>query len=211
MLELGAGLSLPSIVAAKFGHPRLVVSRCADHTLLRSLPLSQVSLQRTSSRPVSYLGLALIAFVLLDAGCHSDYPDNFQLDNIRHNAAENLDEEQLEKFHVVGHEWGSPVAPLLELTRTTGEQAHGFDLVVMADLIYKGSLHTELLQSASNSLGLDKQARILISWDKNNQPLEVPRGFLKMAELAPHYLFEEPSARLEIGDVTMVALERRRP
>eukprot|EP01043_Picozoa_sp_COSAG02_P041536 COSAG02_NODE_3451_length_6715_cov_7.265146_8_plen_125_part_00 len=29
VLELGAGLSLPSIVAAKVGHPRLVVSRCA--------------------------------------------------------------------------------------------------------------------------------------------------------------------------------------
>ena len=29
VLELGAGLSLPSIVAAKFGQPRLVVSTCA--------------------------------------------------------------------------------------------------------------------------------------------------------------------------------------
>ena len=148
---------------------------------------------------------------MLAAGLYSDYPDNFQLDNIRHNAAANLDAEQLETFYVVGHEWGSPVAPLLERTRTTGEQAQGFDLVVMADLIYKGSLHTELLQSASNSLGIDEQARVLISWDKNNQPSEVPIGFLKMAELAPHYLFEEPSARLVVGDVTMVALERRRP
>ena len=142
---------------------------------------------------------------------YSDFPDKMLLDNIRHNAAANLDADQLATFHVVGHEWGSPVAPLLELTRTTGEQAQGFDLVVMTDLIYKGSLHTELLQSASNSLGLDEQARILISWDKNNQPSEVPTGFLKMAELAPHYLFEEPSARFIIGDVTMVALARRPP
>ena len=143
--------------------------------------------------------------------CCSDYPDRLQLDNIRHNAATNLNPEQLSRFHVMGHEWGSPVVPLLELTRATGEPAQGFDLVVMADLIYKGSLHTELLQSASNSLGTDEQARVLVSWDKNNQPEEVPVGFLAKAEQEPHYLFEEPSSRCEVGSVTMVALRRRLP
>lgn len=156
----------------------------------------------------SFLTAALAAVPVVYC---SDYPDRLQLDNIRHNASTNLTPEQLTRFHVVGHEWGSPVASLVELTRITGETAQGFDLVVMADLIYKGSLHTELLQSASNSLGLDEQARVLVSWDRNNQPEAVPVSFLAMAEQDPHYLFEEPSSRCEIGSVTMVALRRRLP
>lgn len=200
MLELGAGLSLPSIVAAKFGHPKVVVSRYYTDTRMRPcIP------------PVcSFLSLCPGACCwLLD--CPSDYPDKLQLDNIRHNAATNLNAEQLKNFHVVGHEWGSSVAPLLELTRVGGEEEQGFDLVVMADLVYKGSLHTELLQSASASLGFNTQGRILVSWDKSNQPAELPASFLKMAEQAPHYLFEVSPARLVSGDVTVVLLQRRLP
>ena len=141
----------------------------------------------------------------------SDYPDKFQLDNIRHNARLNLNADALNNFHVIGHEWGSPVAPLLELSVSTSDHAPGFDLVVMADLIYKASLHAELLQSASSSLAADERARILVSWDKNNQPEETPVSFLAMVERAPHYLFEEPSTRIERGDVTTVALQRQIP
>lgn len=107
VLELGAGLALPSIVAAKFGGARCVVS--------------------------------------------TDYPDELQLANISHNAALNLDATQAAAFHVAGHLWGDPVAPLLALNG-----GKGFDIVVLTDLIYKSSLHAELLKSASDCLAPSK-------------------------------------------------------
>ena len=137
VLELGAGLALPSIVAAKLGGARCVVS--------------------------------------------TDYPDELQLANISHNAGLNLDAKQAAAFHVVrtsasrdnfyqspaqlglprrlsdersacerpqvGHLWGSSVAPLLALNGGVG-----FDVIVLTDLIYKGSLHAELLQSVGDGL-----------------------------------------------------------
>ena len=128
LVELGAGLALPSIVAAKTAQ----ASRRWVH---------------------GGTGPALVVA--------TDYPDEQLLANIAHNAALNLPPQLMDaRFRVRGHLWGSDVSPLLALT----PQRKGFDIVVLADLVYKSSLHAELLRSMSGLLG--PGGRCVVSWDE---------------------------------------------
>ena len=104
MLELGAGLALPSLVAIKCGGAALAVA--------------------------------------------TDYPDEDLLANIQHNAGLNFhqDPAMAARFKVRGYRWGTDVASLLELNAGAP-----FDVVILTDLIYKSSLHDELLRSVSST------------------------------------------------------------
>eukprot|EP01045_Picozoa_sp_COSAG04_P017585 COSAG04_NODE_1565_length_6321_cov_5.077306_6_plen_178_part_00 len=136
LVELGAGLALPSIVAAKTAQ----ASRRWVH---------------------GGAGAALVVA--------TDFPDEQLLANIAHNAALNLPPQLLDaRFRVRGHLWGSDLSPLLALT----PQRQGFDIVVLADLVYKSSLHAELLRSMSGLLG--PGGCCIVSWDEVCTPNASP-------------------------------------
>ena len=140
VLELGAGLALPSLVAVKCGGASLAVA--------------------------------------------TDYPDEELLANVSHNASLNFQQgsAQAARFKVCAHQWGEDVTPLLKLN--AGAR---FDVVILTDLIYKSSLHDELLRSVSLTLRPDGGVCIC-AYDVAHQPEQVEKDFFAAAARDPYKL-----------------------
>lgn len=80
----------------------------------------------------------------------TDYPDEFLLDNIRHNVDSNIQDPQiLSRIVVRGHIWG---AADVEQILDANDDGCPFDLILLSDLIFNHSQHTNLLQTCFECL-----------------------------------------------------------
>ncbi|KAF7351376.1 Nicotinamide n-methyltransferase nnt1 [Mycena sanguinolenta] len=122
----------------------------------------------------------------------TDYPDPDLLENLAQNVKRNSHlVSQGCTVHYYGYEWGSDVAPLLQLTHT-GRTEHGYDVVILSDLLFFRSSHRDLISSVEALLARSPEARIHIAVEKDNTKEEVCKDFLSLSEQRG-FTFEEIS------------------
>jgi EEF1A N-terminal glycine/lysine methyltransferase len=80
----------------------------------------------------------------------TDYPDTDLIANLQHNV-DNCDLIQGRKnIRVVGYLWGNPVGPLLD--HIDQGSTPGFDVLVLADILFNHSEHTKLIKTLEDAL-----------------------------------------------------------
>ncbi|KAJ6557952.1 hypothetical protein B0H19DRAFT_1028547 [Mycena capillaripes] len=118
----------------------------------------------------------------------TDYPDPGILGNLVRNVERN-------KYlvssgctvHCRGYEWGTDVTPLLA---DTGRAAsHGFDIVILSDLLHFHSSHAGLVSSIDALLARSSEARVHVASGNYTKP-EVCDNFLRLAVRAG-FIFDE--------------------
>ena len=111
----------------------------------------------------------------------TDYPDLDLVQNMRHNAssAAALVPQQT-SLHVEGYKWGSPVEPLFS---RLSPGAAGFDLLIMADVIYNHPEHDNLIKTMQQTLKKSPDAVALVVFTPY-QPWLLPKvaNFFPLAE-----------------------------
>ena len=101
--------------------------------------------------------------------CASDQPDEWLLDNLRHNVS-------ARGVRVEAYSWGESPERLLGACGVPG----GFGVVLMCDAVYHGRFHDAQVESLQATLEGEK-GRALVSYTTVNQTPEVARAFLKRA------------------------------
>ncbi|PWY74832.1 nicotinamide N-methyltransferase Nnt1 [Aspergillus eucalypticola CBS 122712] len=90
----------------------------------------------------------------------TDYPDLDLVQNMRYNAS--LAEPQIANpgsLHVDGYKWGNPVEPLLACLPAG---ATGFDVLIMADVVYSHREHPNLIKTMRETMKRTKEAVALV-------------------------------------------------
>ncbi|KAK0659539.1 Protein N-methyltransferase nnt1 [Lasiodiplodia hormozganensis] len=87
----------------------------------------------------------------------TDYPDADLVDNLRYNAAHANAAISSDVLRVEGYLWGADPAPLLAHL-PEGEREKGFDVLILADLLFNHSEHGKLVQSVKRTMKRDKGA-----------------------------------------------------
>lgn len=111
VLELGAGAGLPSLVCAKLGASKVVVT---------------------------------------------DYPDAALIENLRYNIAILSDKSTIV---AEGFLWGNSIEPLVA---HLSKDCAGFDLLILADILFNHSEHEKLVRTVSEALKQEQHARALV-------------------------------------------------
>lgn len=110
----------------------------------------------------------------------TDYPDEELMVMIRKNAAESAAQipEPRSRFVAEGYEWGCDPAPVLaHLGEFPEERAAGFDVLVLADLLFKHPQHENMVKTIEMTLGRRRDARALVFFTSY-------RPWLQQADLA---------------------------
>lgn len=118
----------------------------------------------------------------------TDYPDPDLVDNMRRNAASSAPlipstAAAAASLHVEGYKWGNPVDSLFShLPRSSGAD-NGFDLLIMADVIYSHREHGNLLKTMKQSLKRSPESVALVVFTPY-QPWLLPKiaSFFPLAE-----------------------------
>ncbi|CAI7678832.1 unnamed protein product [Penicillium manginii] len=99
----------------------------------------------------------------------TDYPDLDLVQNMQHNADLAVDQipkgpDNRNPLHVDGYQWGKPVEPLLECIPplADGSRATGFDVLIMADVIYSYPEHGNLVKTMQMTLKKTAEAVALV-------------------------------------------------
>lgn len=158
VLELGAGSGLPSIVCALSGATKVVVTDYPDNDLIENL-LYNIGLLRLTNETIaaavkpnfhvivlnfnSLLSLSLGQISLFCIYCHCIY------------AVCKLTQQQ-------GYLWGNPTDSLLKLLPQADGANPGFDLLILADLLFNHSEHLKLIQSIRQTLKRSSSASALV-------------------------------------------------
>ncbi|KAJ7100018.1 hypothetical protein B0H15DRAFT_818392 [Mycena belliarum] len=117
----------------------------------------------------------------------TDYPDPGILGNLARNVERNA--------HLVspgctvrccGYEWGTDVAPLLAYPEISG---HGYDLVILSDLLHFHSSHDVLISSTDALLARSPDARVYVAAGDYTKP-DVCDNFLLLGTQAG-FTFDE--------------------
>ncbi|RAL01847.1 putative nicotinamide N-methyltransferase Nnt1 [Aspergillus ibericus CBS 121593] len=90
----------------------------------------------------------------------TDYPDPDLVENMRYNAA--LAAPQIansSSLYVDGYKWGAPVEPLFA---RLPEGATGFDVLIMADVVYSHREHPNLIKTMRETLKRSKDSVALV-------------------------------------------------
>jgi len=92
----------------------------------------------------------------------TDYPDANLIENLAHNVAVNLEEEERRRVDVQGYVWGKPVHPLLEPLSSLpySRSSKKFDLVILSDLIFNHSQHDALLNTCESAISAGTSRQI---------------------------------------------------
>ncbi|OMP87889.1 putative nicotinamide N-methyltransferase [Diplodia seriata] len=85
----------------------------------------------------------------------TDYPDADLVDNLRHNAAHAHPALSPHVLKVEGYLWGADPAPLLA---HLPEGEDGFDVLILADLLFNHSEHGKLVESVRRTMKREKAA-----------------------------------------------------
>lgn len=88
----------------------------------------------------------------------TDYPDTELIDNLRHNISSCLFPES-PRIAAQGHLWGNDPSPLLSESL---ENSKGFDLLILADLLFNHSEHQKLLSTIQSTLRKSSDAQALV-------------------------------------------------
>ncbi|TPX41642.1 hypothetical protein SeMB42_g05488 [Synchytrium endobioticum] len=129
----------------------IVLARFLDHHKAKCLNKTVLELGAAAALPT---------FVAAINGCKlavaTDYPEQYLIENIEYNTRVNLP-AYLDKgvIKVMGHLWGDHVEPLLsELKPFTASHSEipKFDLVILADVVFNHSQHTQLLKTVKSTL-----------------------------------------------------------
>lgn len=94
----------------------------------------------------------------------TDYPDPDLVDNMRQNAessASLIPTNPPSALHVTGYKWGSDVSPLLAYLPEE-ERAKGFDVLIMADVVYSHREHRNLVKTMQETMKKEKDAVALV-------------------------------------------------
>ncbi|KAJ7665974.1 hypothetical protein DFH06DRAFT_1185513 [Mycena polygramma] len=145
----------------------------------------------------------------------TDYPDSGILGNLIRNVERN---KHLVApgctVHCCGYEWGTDVAPLLA---HVGSAGHGYDIVILSDLLHFHSSHAVLVSSMDALLAHSKEARIHVAAGNYTKP-DVCDNFLRLS-LEGGFIFDEitPSdeerewlGRSDVSGLDSVALRTRK-
>lgn len=81
----------------------------------------------------------------------TDYPDADLIDNLRWNAANASSTIAPNVLQVEGYLWGADPTPLVAHLPPPGSQ--GFDVLILADLLFNHSEHAKLVESVRRTLG----------------------------------------------------------
>eukprot|EP00123_Amoebidium_parasiticum_P022300 comp8449_c0_seq1/m.3797 comp8449_c0_seq1/g.3797 ORF comp8449_c0_seq1/g.3797 comp8449_c0_seq1/m.3797 type:complete len:259 (-) comp8449_c0_seq1:422-1198(-) len=77
----------------------------------------------------------------------TDYPERPLIENIERNVADNIPQHLQDRIAVRGHLWGSECSDLRDLSGS-----RGFDVVLLADLVFNHTQHTAMLHSCDRLL-----------------------------------------------------------
>lgn len=89
----------------------------------------------------------------------TDYPDPDLIENLRYNISHSLDPQSQMSIVAKGYLWGNDVQPLkAELT----DPEKGFDVLILADILFNHSEHEKLILTMERTLGKENAARALV-------------------------------------------------
>ncbi|KAI9934366.1 hypothetical protein ASPWEDRAFT_38074 [Aspergillus wentii DTO 134E9] len=111
----------------------------------------------------------------------TDYYDPDLVDNMRQNAESAAPMiPSSSSLHVNGYRWGDPVEPLFE---RLPEGSKGFDLIIMADVVYNHPQHPNLIKTMQMTLKRSSEAVALVIFTPY-QPWLLPKTekFFPLAE-----------------------------
>ncbi|KAL4809932.1 hypothetical protein BDV18DRAFT_129901 [Aspergillus unguis] len=94
----------------------------------------------------------------------TDYPDPDLVDNMLQNAeasAPLIPTDPPSSLHVIGYKWGSDVKPLLDYIPEDSRDK-GFDVLIMADVVYSHREHGNLVKTMQETLKKEKDAVALV-------------------------------------------------
>ncbi|KAL4974035.1 hypothetical protein BDW66DRAFT_92574 [Aspergillus desertorum] len=94
----------------------------------------------------------------------TDYPDPDLVDNMRQNAdasASMIPTDPPSSLHVTGYKWGSDVEPL-KAYLPEESRTKGFDVLIMADVVYSHREHGNLVKTMQETLKREKDAIALV-------------------------------------------------
>ena len=114
----------------------------------------------------------------------TDYPDPDLVDIMRQNASLSVSmfpKQESPSLHVEGYKWGNSVDSLLSYL-PSGEK-DGFDLLIMADVIYSHREHTNLIKTMKQTLKRNQESVALVVFTPY-QPWLLPKiaNFFPLAE-----------------------------
>ncbi|KAK0837436.1 Protein N-terminal and lysine N-methyltransferase efm7 [Friedmanniomyces endolithicus] len=106
-------------------------------------------------------GLPSLVSVLEEASCVvvTDYLEADLIENLRVNIEQNCHEYH--NIHAEGYLWGADVTPLTRYISNGGSSA-GFDVLVLADLLFNHSEHGKLLATVQQTLRKSPDAQALV-------------------------------------------------
>ncbi|KAK5115366.1 hypothetical protein LTR62_001566 [Meristemomyces frigidus] len=89
----------------------------------------------------------------------TDYPDVDLVENLRHNIEHN--HLQSVDVHAEGYLWGAETKKLIQHL-SLDEQGKGFDVLILADLLFNHSEHSKLVHSVVSTLKKSPEAQALV-------------------------------------------------
>jgi nicotinamide N-methyltransferase len=135
VLELGAGAGLPSLVCAVLGAKKVVGSDYPDAELLQNLTRN-----------------------IQGSGISSAVDEEYREGEIRKEG-----EKGNGRVVAEGYCWGADPAPLLShLAPSSEQEARGFDILILADLLFNHSEHGKLVATIQQTLAKKEDARALV-------------------------------------------------
>ncbi|KAJ0423718.1 hypothetical protein BJY00DRAFT_43426 [Aspergillus carlsbadensis] len=94
----------------------------------------------------------------------TDYPDPDLVDNMQHNADVSLSmipTDPPSSLYVTGYKWGADVEPLLSYIPEES-RSEGFDVLIMADVVYSHREHGNLVKTMQMTLKKTREAVALV-------------------------------------------------
>lgn len=88
----------------------------------------------------------------------TDYPDADLIENLRHNITHCCQQQQPLPVQAQGYLWGAPAGTLL----ADADAPAGFDLLILADLLFNHSEHAKLLTTVRDTLKRAPHSRALV-------------------------------------------------
>ncbi|KAI9795992.1 MAG: nicotinamide n-methyltransferase [Piccolia ochrophora] len=89
----------------------------------------------------------------------TDYPDADLIENLKQNISSSTFQENTPNIHAVGYLWGNPTEVI---TSYLDDPSAGFDLLILADLLFNHSEHLKLLSTVTQTLKKSPEARALV-------------------------------------------------
>lgn len=89
----------------------------------------------------------------------TDYPDVDLIENLRHNIKFSIPQQYQKIITAHGYLWGNDTTTLKEELENHGQ---GFDLLILADILFNHSEHEKLIQTLHHTLKKDPASRALV-------------------------------------------------